>query len=304
MTFYEGIRKLYPKVPLPEKIRGFIALMRPLTILAAVVAGFSLNYFFSSLSGKSTSFWLSILVGLVLGFLQAGGQCLNQSLLVEMEIDKVNKKDYRPTLRGTVNFEEGKIFAFLLFLGGVALAFILSTSLGLFAVLITLFAITYSAPPFRVKEKFLCNNIHQGIARGFLPVMYVASVYGYGWLAVLFGVVLVLWITGAQGSKDWGDVEGDRKFGVMTFPVRLGKKKALWLMSGFMAVAFLLLNLFLILKLFPHSFSVLNVLIIPSAIIVYGLHKDVRLERWENNLSWLVWYITLALWYLLPPFLL
>jgi len=304
LAIYEGIRKLYPHVPLPEKIRGYIALMRPITLLAAVVAGFSLNYFFSLLSGKSTSFFFSVLVGLVLGLIQAGGQVLNQSLLVEMEIDKENKKTYRATLRGTVSFEEGKIFAFLLFLGGLTLAFILTTSLGLFAVLITLFAITYSAPPFRVKEKFLWNNLHQGIARGFLPIMYIASIYGYGLEAILFGLVLAIWIIGAQASKDFPDMVGDRKFGVMTFPVKLGKKRALWLMTCFMGMAFLLLNVFLILKAFPYLFSVLNVLIIPSAIIVYGLHRDIRLKRWENNLSWLMFYLTLCLFYLLPIILL
>lgn len=304
MDFYQGIKQLYPKVPLPEKIRGFIALMHPFTIIAAVIAGFSLNYFFSSVAGATPSFWFSVAVGLVLGFLQSGGQVLNQSLIVEMEIDKVNKKDYRSTITGTVSFEEGKIFAFFLFLIGVSLAFLLGTSLGLFAFLITLFAVTYSAPPFRVKEKFLWNNVHQAVARGFLPVMYVASVYRYRLEAILFGVVLAVWIVGAQSSKDFGDEKGDRKFGVMTFPVKLGKQKALWLMAGFMTVAFVLLNVFTFLGLFPSRFYWLNLCIFPSTIIIYGLHKDIKLKRWENNLSWLMFYTCLSLWYLLPPFLL
>lgn len=301
MDFYEGIKKEYPKLPLPEKIRGFIALMRPFTIIAAVIAGFSLNYFFATLSGKATTFFFSVLVGLVLGLLQSGGQCLNQSLLVEMEIDKVNAKTYRPTLRGTVTFEEGKIFAFFLFLAGVSLAFMLHSSFGLFAVLITLFAITYSAPPFRVKEKFLLNNVHQAVARGFLPALYVASAYGYGVYAVFFGLVLAVWVVGAQTTKDFPDMSGDRKFGVMTFPVKLGEKKALWLMSVFMAVAFLLLNIFIHIHIFPRAFLYLNLLIIPSALITYGLKKGLKLERWENNLSWLLFYVTLGCWYVLPP---
>lgn len=303
MDFYKGIKQLYPKVPLPQKIRGFVALMRPFTILAAVVAGFSLNYFFAMLSGRGTTIVFSVLVGLVLGLLQSGGQALNQSLLVEMEIDKVNKKNYRPTLRGIVTFEEGKIFAFFLFLAGISLAFVLHSSCGFFAVLITLFAISYSAPPFRVKEKFFLNNFHQGIARGFLPALYVASAYGYGVYAELFGLVLAVWVIGAQTTKDFSDVKGDREFGVMTFPVKLGKTKALCLMSLFMGASFLLLNTLIHIGAFPRLFLYLNLLTLPSLAIVYALHKDLKLKRWENNLGWLLWYFTLALWYLLPAIL-
>lgn len=301
MDFYKGIKKLYPDLPLPQKIKGYLALMRPFTLIAAVVAGFSLNLFFSALNYTPASIIHSLLVGLVLGLLQAGGQALNQSLLVEMEIDKLNGKDYRPTLQGTVSFEEGKIFSFLLFLTGGWLAFLLGKNLGSYAVLITLFAITYSAPPFRVKEKFLWNNLHQAVARGALPVLYVASGYGYNLQAMMFALVLTLWITGAQTSKDFTDVEGDRRFGVETFPSKLGRRKALIVMAVLMAFSFILLNLTVVAGVFPPSFSALNLLAIPSTLIIAGLRRT--LSRWENNLGWLSWYIILGAWYLMPVLL-
>lgn len=278
-------------------------MMRPFTILAAVIAGFSLNYFFGTLSGKGTTFFFAVLTGLVLGFLQSGGQVLNQSLLVEMEIDKVNKKDYRPTLRGKVTFEEGKIFAFFLFLAGVSLAFMLHSGFGLFAVLITVFAVTYSAPPFRVKEKFLLNNIHQGIARGFLPAVLVASAYGYGIHALFFGMVIAMWVSVFQTTKDFADVVGDRKFNVKTLPVVLGPKKTLKVMGLAESLPFLALVCLIWLKLFPINFLWLLLLAFPSVGILVCLNKGFVAKKFENNWGWLIFYLCLALWYILPALL-
>ncbi len=192
----------------------------------------------------------------------------------------------------------------MLFLNGVLIAFILHFNLGFFAVLITIFAITYSIYPFRVKEKFLLNNIHQAIARGFLPVVYVASVYNYWIFAIIFGFLLTLWIIGAQTTKDWNDVVGDKKFGVMSIPVKLGKKKGLWLISFFISMTFLFLNFFILFHLFPIRFVFLNLLIIPSTLMIFALYKDLKLVKFENNLGWVCYGVTLSLWYLFPSFLL
>jgi 4-hydroxybenzoate polyprenyltransferase len=268
-----------------------------------MIAGVSLYYFFSLLNEELFSFQYALLLGLVFLLLHAAGQALNHSIPVEIEIDRLNNKNYRATVIGIVTSNEGKLFASILFLAGILIAFILHLNLGFFSVLITILAITYSASPFRIKEKYFINNFHQAIARGFLPVIFVASIYGHWRLATIFGFLLTSWIIGAQTTKDWNDIKGDKKFGVMSFPVMLGKKKTLWLMSIFMGSTFAFLNVFIILQLLPIGFAFLNLLIIPSIIIIYALHYDLISAHFENNLGWVCYGITLSLWFLLPIFL-
>ena len=299
---YKGIKYAYPYVPISKKIRAYAQMMRPLTAVAAILSGFSLNYVFASVSGKGTTLVFSVLVGLVLGLLQAMGQCINQSIREEVEIDRINKK-WRPTVTGFVSLKEGKILSLILFLSGVSLAFYLSFSFGIYALVIAFFAVSYTVPPFRMKKRFILNNVHQGIARGFLPAVYVASAYGYGWLAVLFGIPLAVWVSGSQGSKDITDVEGDKKFGIRTLPVVLGKDGALKVMSLFMGLSFVILSVFVGLGWLPTSFLLLNILIFPSALIIYALKKEARTDKFENSVGWLLYYGVLAGWYVLPAFL-
>jgi len=302
---YKGIKQLYPKVrkKIGERISAFIALMRPFTILGAIIAGFSLNYYFSIVSGTPTTFLQSLIIGLVLGFLQAGGQALNQGIIEEILIDRINGKTYRPTVKGLISPDEALVFATYLFLAGITLAFCLNFQSGFIAILIALFAITYSAPPLRVKKFFLVNNIHQGIARGLLPALYVSSLYGCQTKGLLFGIPLAIWVTGAQASKDFGDEKGDKKFGIMTFPVKLGREKALKLMWILMIASFSLYNIMVGLLLVPLKFVILNILVLPSIFIVYALKRDIKTEKMENNLGWVAFYGTLSLFYLLSPLL-
>jgi len=302
MTKYYGIKSGYPRIRRCfGRFTDFAVLVRPFTLLGAFVAGFCLDILFSR---PSLSLLHSVLVGLVLAFLQAGGQVFNQSIREEIEIDKINGKTYRPTVDGRVSIEEGVFTSFIFLLSGISIAFALGDTYGLWAVVIAFFAIAYTSPPFRVKRYFLLNNVWQGVSRGLLPAIYVASSYEkYGLLPVFYGVMLAVWVTGAQTSKDFSDVRGDRVFKIETLPVRLGNEKALRVMTYIMAGGFVLLNLFILFEIFPVSFSVLNILAIPSALIVLTIKRNIRIQTFENNLGWVLWYSTLGLFYVVPIFL-
>lgn len=273
-------------------------------MFGAFIAGVFLDVLFSRLSSNTLSLLHPILVGLTLALLQGGGQSLNLSVKEETEIDRINGKLYRPTINGRISLREGKIASIVLFTAGILLAFSLNLYYGLFSFLIAFFAVAYTVPPLRMKKRFLLNNLWQGIARGLLPAIYVASAYeGYGLLPIFFGVALALWVTGAQASKDFPDVKGDRIHGVKSFPVTLGDAGALKLMSLFMASAFACFNIFVLLGYFPVSFIVLNVLSLPSVLIIVGLKKNIQVKFSENNLSWVCFYGTLGLFYIIPAFL-
>lgn len=296
-----GILEGYPRIRrFAGRLSDYIGLVRPFTLLGAWIAGFSLDIL---LSKPMIDLFHAFLVGFTLAFLQAGGQTFNQSIREEVEIDKLNGKQYRPTVDGRISLKQAKITSFILLLAGISLAFSLNINYGIFSFLIAFFAVAYTAPPFRMKKYFFISNLWQGIARGMLPALYVASVYGYGDLVFVYGICLALWVTGAQASKDFGDEKGDTEFGIQSFPVKLGRENALRLMGALMFTSFVCFPLFIMMGLLPFSFIALNILLIPSFLILYGLKKNIKLKYTENNLSWAFFYGTLGLFYIMPVFL-
>jgi len=300
---YYGIKRGYPRLKrlISEKISAYIQLIRVFTLLGAWMAGFFLDVLFSK---PYLNLSHSFLVGMTLAFLQAGGQSFNQSIREEVEIDKMNGKVYRPTVSGRMSLKEGKIISSILFLCGILLAFSLNVNYGMLSILIAFFAVAYTSPPFRIKKRFFLNNLWQGVARGLLPAIYVASAHqDYGLLPVFYGIMLAVWVTGAQASKDFPDLRGDRVYGIQTFPVKLGVDGALKLMSILIFSGFVILNFLILSSSFPINFLVLNILAIPSALVVYGSKKNIVLKFAENNLSWCCFYGTLGLFYMLPVLL-
>lgn len=310
MRYKKGIPKVSVKdkrkpIYLGERIRGFIDLTRPFSLVSAVVAGFFLVLLCSAFYCTTFDIHLAMIAGFVLALLQSGGQVLNQSIHEEVLIDRL-AKSYRPIPRGVITEKEGKVFAINLFIAGISVAVIVNPMFGFFAILITFFAVFYSAYPIRMKRIFLANNLWQGIARGALPILAVFSIYGnpFNSFTLALCITLAVWVSGAQTTKDFGDdIIADKKFGIHTLPVVFGKKKALYVMSAFIGGAFMLLFLFIVFEVLPADFLWLFVLMIPSVLIIYGLLKEYKLGLLENNLSWGMFYLSLGAFYVLPAVL-
>jgi len=302
---YAGITEAYPNIRRhSRKLADWISLGRPFTLFGAGLAGAALDMLFSHALA-----WHAVLVGLALALLQAGGQVSNQAVAEEVEIDRINRKTYRPTVDGRIGLQSAKIFAALLFLAGLVLAFALSPTFGFISAILTVFAVTYTAPPFRVKRHFMVNNIHQGVARGFLPIVAVAGIYGHYTPGVFaFGLALAVWVMGAQATKDFGDEAGDAAYRIRTFPVVLGRRRAVGLMAFLMAMGFFSLNLAMAARILPAGFLMVNLLVLPSWLIVRGLGIGrvgnlYKFKFAENSASWVGFYTTMGLWYLIPGIL-
>lgn len=298
----KGIKGIYPLVPFPEKIRGYIALIRAFTCFGAFMSGLLFSIFAFRYYGQTVNWIQAIGAGLALALLQGAGQALNQSLPEEIEIDKINGKTYRPTVRGIIKPREARNFSAFLIISGLAIAAMMSYLFLMLACVISFFAVFYTYPPLRVKRFFILNNVHQGIARGFMPVISVWSIAGNLSSPVPYalGTVIAIWIVGAQSTKDFGDEEGDRRFNIRTLPVVLGFERALNFMSLVMCISLVLLTVFCSWGLLPVRLLLLGLLIIPSLLIVHGLRKGYKHRLLENNLSWAVYYVSLMLWYALP----
>ena len=291
-----------------ERIRGFFDLMRPFTILGGLIAGFFLTMLASKVYGVTFDFSLALFVGVILGLLQGASQTLNQSIQEELEIDKISgKAKYRPTGRGIISLNEGKIFATILYVAAIACAFFIKPLFGVFISIIAFFGVFYTLPPIRAKRFFLVSNVWQGIARGVLPIFSVFAIFGnpFTSLSVSLASVIGVWMVGAQASKDHGDdVKGDSMYGIQTFFVRLSENQGLYLMGVFMGTAFVLLAIFTSLNLLPPIFLLLLILVIPSVLILYFLKHNCVAHLLENDAGWVSMYLSLALWYILPAIIL
>jgi 4-hydroxybenzoate polyprenyltransferase len=291
-----------------ERIRGFFDLMRPFTILGGLTAGFFLTMLASKVYGVPFDFPLALFVGVILGLLQGASQTLNQSIQEELEIDKISgKAKYRPTGRGIISLNEGKIFATILYVAAIACAFFIQPLFGVFISIIAFFGVFYTLPPIRAKRFFLVSNVWQGIARGMLPIFSVFAIFGnpFTSLSVSLASVIGVWMVGAQASKDHGDdVKGDSRYGIQTFFVRLSENQGLYLMGVFMGTAFVLLAIFTSLNLLPPIFLLLLILVIPSVLILYFLKHNCVAHLLENDAGWVSMYLSLALWYILPAIIL
>jgi len=300
------VRDLRPARYLGERARAFIDLMRPLTLVAAGLAGFFLVLLCSAYYGSPFDCRLALGCGASLALLQAAGQALNQSLPEEIAIDRASGKVYRPTVRGLVTPAEGALFSSVLFVLGVSVAFHMGVFFGLLSVVIAFFAAFYTLPPLRVKRRFVVNNLWQGVSRGLLPVLAVGhGLFGAGdSFPLCMGWVIAVWMAGAQPTKDFADEAGDRAFGIRTLPVVLGRRGAMLVMGGFVAASFVLLWSLIGLGLLPAGFGWLTALLAPSLLIFYALERGWESELVENSVAWGLMYATLGLWYVLPPLIL
>lgn len=297
-----GIKEGYPLVPLPEKAKGFIALMRPMTMTGGILAGFFLVILASSYYNIPLSLSLALLTGICLAILHAASQALNQAAKEEIEIDKINKP-YRPVVKGIITPEEAMLFSVILFLIAAVLAFAIKPIFIIGISTIAFFSIFYTLPPLRMKRRFVLNNIWQGIARGFLPPVAVFSIFSphLDILPVALGIIIALWIMGLQSAKDVDDIEGDKEFGIRNFFTVWGEEKALNVMGILMVFSFVVLNVFVYLEYLPVSMVPLNILAVPSFGIIHFLNKSSQLT--ENNVGWILFYGTVGLWYIFPAVL-
>lgn len=300
------VKSLRPARYLGGRARAFIDLTRPLTLVAAGLAGLFLVLLGSVLIESTFSLSLAIVVGLVLASIQGGSQSFNQGIAREADLDRENKKIYRPVVQGIVTPNEAKLFALVLIGTAIGFSFALSVGFGAFTILISAFGIFYSASPVRAKYRFLISDFWQAVSRGCLPFLAVCyGLFSVGSLVPLaLSVVVMLFVAGLQATKDFPDFLGDKKFGVPTLPVKLGKAGAIRVMFVMASMSFVSLGLFIWAGALPPSLSLLFVLAIPTAVVLVSVKNPKEHRLVENTLEWAGYYAILGMFYVLPPIVL
>jgi len=226
--------------------------------------------------------------------LNAGNNALNQ--IYDLDIDRVNKPK-RPLPGGRLTIAQAWRFTSVTYALALLLAWLVAPDrrhecFWLVAVAVVCTCI-YSVPPLRTKRHGIWANVTIAIPRGVL--LKVA-----GWSSVktivgvepwYIGAIFGLFLLGATTTKDFADMDGDRRGGCRTLPIQYGVRRAAWLISPSFVVPFLAIPVGAWLHVLTGNFWLLQALGV--VMTVYGLYvlylmlrrpEDLAVE--ENHISW------------------
>jgi len=235
------------------------------------------------------------LVGAVMAaVLNAGNNALNQ--IFDLEIDRINKPQ-RALPSGRLSIRRAWMFTAVAYALALALAWMVHPGgrhecFALVAVAV-LCTFIYSVPPLRTKRLGIWANVTIAIPRGVLlkvagwsSVKTIAGVEPW-YIGTIFGLFLI----GATTTKDFSDMEGDRRGGCRTLPIRYGVTRAAWLISPSFVVPFLMIPVGARARVLTGNFWLLQLLGI--VMTLYGVYvcylmlrrpEDLAVE--ENHVSW------------------
>jgi 4-hydroxybenzoate polyprenyltransferase len=281
-----------------ERWRTYLEFGRPFTLIApalGVISGAVTAAGAAPREAWSAALIVYPLLGaLMAAVLNAGNNALNQ--IYDLEIDRVNKPR-RPLPAGRLTHREA--WAFTLVTYGIALVLAWLVAPGgrheCFWIVLAavVFTYVYSVPPLRTKRLGIWANVTIAIPRGLL--LKVA-----GWSTVktvvgleswYIGAIFGLFLLGASTTKDFADMEGDRRGGCRTLPIRYGVTRAAWMISPSFVIPFLMINAGASTHVLTGHFWFLQAL--GAVMTGYGIYvcylmlrrpEDLAVE--ENHVSW------------------
>ena len=250
-------------------MRRYLRLVRPFTLLppllgivSGAVCAFGSAHNPDPARRLTWSVVLTVAIGsLCASAMNAASNIVNQ--IADLEIDRENKPS-RPLVTGEVSLRSAWMLAAVLYVLAILPTWIvvpyphtsfadrLTAPIVLHAAFFiycigALATFVYSFPSFgRTKRHWLAANVTIAIPRGGLLKVagwaFVASVASAE--AWTIGGIFALFLLGATSTKDFSDMEGDRRHGCMTLPVRFGVRPAALVIAPFFVFPWLLIPLF------------------------------------------------------------
>jgi len=278
--------------------RAYVDLARPFTLVAPAL-GF-VSGAATAAGARPAEVWsASLLVAPLAGsamaaLLNAGNNALNQ--IYDLEIDRFNKPK-RPLPSRRLSIAQAWGFTAATYVLALILAWLVEPGgrhecFALVAVAVVC-TFLYSVPPFRTKRLGIWANVTIAIPRGVL--LKVA-----GWSSVktivgvepwYIGAIFGLFLLGATTTKDFADMEGDRRGGCRTLPIQYGVRRAAWMISPSFVVPFLMIPVGAWTGVLTGDFWLLQLL--GTVMTVYGvyvcylmLRRPEELAVEENHVSW------------------
>jgi len=278
--------------------KSYVDLARPFTLVAPALG--VISGAFTAIGARPPEHWTaSLLVAPAVGsvmaaVLNAGNNALNQ--IYDLEIDRVNKPK-RPIPSGRLTVRQAWIFTAITYVLALVLAWFVAPGgrhecfwLVVAAVVCTFL---YSVPPFRTKRLGIWANVTIAIPRGVL-----LKVAGWSAVKTVFGVepwyiglVFGLFLLGASTTKDFADMEGDRRGGCRTLPIQYGVRRAAWMISPSFVIPFVMIPIGAWAGILTGHFWLLQAL--GAIMTAYGIYvcylmlrRPEELAIDENHVSW------------------
>jgi len=279
-------------------IRNYIDLGRPFTLVAPAL-GFVSGALTAVGAAPREPWSASLLTAPFLGaamaaLLNAGNNALNQ--IYDLDIDRVNKPK-RPLPSGLLSVAQVWRFTNVTYALALVLAWLVAPGgrhecFWLVAVAVVC-TYLYSVPPFRTKRLGIWANVTIAIPRGVL-----LKVAGWSSVKTIVGVepwyigcIFGLFLLGATTTKDFADMEGDRRGGCRTLPIQYGVRRAAWMISPSFVIPFVMINVGAATRVLTGNFWLLQIL--GAVMTAYGLYvlylmlrRPEDLEVEENHVSW------------------
>ena len=214
-----------------------------------------------------------------------GGNVINDYF--DYKIDLINRPD-RPIPSGRISLKNGLHYAYGLFASAMIVSVILSYLIssiwpGVIVILACIIMYFYGR---NLKSTVLIGNFTVALLTG-VCFIFGGVVSGVDtssttiiYTSLFLGFFAVLMTAAREIIKDMEDMEGDKKEGVMTFPIKYGLKK-----SSYIAIALIVIDCILCPLLYIYNvFSVNYLYIITIAVImfVYAALKIIQNQSKEN----------------------
>jgi 4-hydroxybenzoate polyprenyltransferase len=288
----------HPALRTSHLIRAYVDLARPFTLVAPAL-GF-ISGALTAVGAAPREPWAAALqtaplIGSAMAaLLNAGNNALNQ--IYDLDIDRVNKPK-RPLPSGRLTIAQVWWFTNITYGLALVLAWLVAPAgrhecfwLVAIAVVCTYL---YSVPPFRTKRLGIWANVTIAIPRGVL-----LKVAGWSSVKTIMGVepwyigcIFGLFLLGATTTKDFADMEGDRRGGCRTLPIQYGVRRAAWMISPSFVIPFVMINIGAAMRVLTGNVWLLQILgVVMTAYGLYVLYlmlrrpEDLAVE--ENHVSW------------------
>lgn len=188
-------------------------------------------------------------------FVWFGGVILNDYF--DSDVDSITDP-YRPIPSGRITSNEALFSGITFLLAAVVLSLFHSLNLFLVTIMLIIFALLYNS---RLKKRGLIGSICFGIIEGLSFTMGIYAIGDFNILTILVFVSIITLHTSVNMIGAIKDVEGDRKIGNLTVPVKYG-------INTTAKLIFLFIFISLIAALAPALLNLLNLRYLPLLIII------------------------------------
>lgn len=280
---------------LMHKIRVYLELLRPFTLLAPLIV--SSSVMIASLVNSGTTdlsfvslLWTILSASFCFALLNGASNVLNQA--TDWKEDTLSKP-YRPIPKGIITPNEAYTVSFFLYTVAFLLSLAVNILFSFFIFLIAFFSITYSLPP-RMKKFLFLNQLWVALPRGFFGIVGSWSVFGNPFepLPLAIGCVAALFLFGGTATKDILDAEADRTVGTKTLVNVFGVKTATFFSLVFMTGAFGLIIPLVYFHIIHYTLLPLVFLGILSVLIGWLMFHKHKNTKCENTSAWTLMYAT------------